>query len=50
MRNAVRLQQGPTLSIVARYLSWQSSIQDTPLAQGNVMPIFGECCQATSMT
>ena len=35
-------QQGPTMSIVD--FCWQSSIANTPQAQGISVPIFGEDC------
>ncbi len=46
----IQLQQGPTMSIVALDLSWQSSIEDTPQAQGMHMPIFGEDCLSKPLT
>ncbi len=49
MHHTMRVQQGPTLSIVAHDL-WQTSTEDTPQAQGIFVPIFGEHCLSKPLT
>ena len=45
----MRVQQGPTLSIVTRNLR-HISTEDTPQAQGVFVPIFGEHCLSKPLT
>lgn len=49
MYNVIRVQHGPTLSIVTPGL-WQTSIERTPLAQGIFVPIFGATWRGKPLT